>query len=202
MAVAAPQGAGTELGLQAALQGLRTESATGSSSRQAVRLGQPGQASVLIGSPDGGRRAGAADGARLLQRAQRQRVIPSAEQAVHLDTGAVSRRQDGDMAHAAATNPSLAGDRDSRRRIERFDRHASSLPLVDRRCDRGRSSPEDTDLGSPCSMVRSYHRDVDQRLRISEGRWRYTRSGVAAPAAQARKRSPRLVRASKSGDPP
>ena len=70
----------TELGLQAALQGL-----------------------VLVLPPHRASGAGVAHGARLVHRAERQGVIGAAEQAVDLNGGGVTR-DDADVAHRAASD--------------------------------------------------------------------------------------------------
>ena len=96
-------------------------------------------------------------GARLVHRPERERVIAPAEQAIDLHARPVAGRQDRDVTHAAAADPPLAGDRSPRARVERFNRHAASLPLV----DRGVSRPvllKARDDGTATSMARWYHR--------------------------------------------
>lgn len=54
----------------------------------------------------------------------------TAEQAIDLDARSIASRQDRNMAHAAATDAPLAGDRDTRSGLELFDRHARTFPSL------------------------------------------------------------------------
>ena len=75
-------GLGTELGLQAALQGL-----------------------VLILAPHRACGAGVADEPRILHGAERQRMIAATEETIDLDGRLAVARNNCDVAHGAASNP-------------------------------------------------------------------------------------------------
>jgi hypothetical protein len=123
MAVAGPMqiGPGTELGLQAALQGLsdvpgRTTRLRGC--RNALRrppgaadLGRKVLASVLVRSPY--RRGGAqvADFAGLVHGAQREGMLRAAKQTIDLHRAAIGSGQDRHVADSAASDPAAARDR-------------------------------------------------------------------------------------------
>ena len=93
---------GTELGLQAALQG----------------------SLVLVLPPDARSGAGVADGAGLDEGSERQRMIATAEEAVDLHLSSAGDRRDGHVSHAAATDLSGARNQSPLRRVAAFDRHA------------------------------------------------------------------------------
>lgn len=78
---------------------------------------------VLVRSPDGGGGAGVADRAGIIDGAERERIVAPAEEAVDLGPAPLLIGQDGDVAHAAATDPPLPGDRDPLSAIDRVERH-------------------------------------------------------------------------------
>src|SRR5574338_223684 len=84
--------------------------------------------SILVGAPDRGRRAGVADGARLVHGAKRQGVLRAAEQAVDLDARPVAGGKDRYVTHAAAANPSPAGDRNALSPLDLVEGHRPSSP--------------------------------------------------------------------------
>lgn len=143
MAVAGPMqiAPGTELGLQAALQGTTCRAAHASLAGFATACGggaarrpRPhrtcGSTScrglVFVRSPDRGGRAGVADGACLVHRPERERVFGSSQQAVDLDAGAIGAGQERDMPHA--TPPDSAAARSWRTCLCLDDRHGNCLP--------------------------------------------------------------------------
>src|ERR671919_1896013 len=87
--------------------------------------------SVFILAPHGARGAGVADEARLVHRAQRERVLATAQQAVDLDAGAVGRRQDRHVAHGAAADAARSLDGPTiLLLIDRVERHSGLASLA------------------------------------------------------------------------
>jgi hypothetical protein len=106
----------TELGLQAA-----SRTTTGDSPALGGCAGRRRSwgALILVFSPDRARRAGVADGSRVVHGPQRKRVLGSSEEAGHGDGGGIPRN-DADVADRAATN--AAGPRNRSAFSAPFDR--------------------------------------------------------------------------------